>query len=261
MKVEFKCTKIMLLIVSIMLMCSVALANESPFSVKADEIEYDMQTGDGTAKGNLELRNDGGLATAKEATFNGKNKSAHLYGGVESVRGDEKLTSNELIVHNENEMSAVGNAFLTKGDKTLNSNRVDYNKATGMMVTSGSTARLTMTDGSVLNAGKITYNSNSGLANATGGVDISSPPRNLTASSDTAVYETNNTGYIELIGNAKATQDGNSVAGNRLRLNNLSGKSEAEGNVRIVYIPKPEDSANLKQPVAGEKPAVKTEVA
>jgi hypothetical protein len=61
----------------------------------------------------------------------------------------------------------------------------------------------------------------------------------LTASADTAVYETNNSGYIELIGNAKATQDGNTVEGNRLRLNNTSNKAEASGNVKIVYVPKP----------------------
>ena len=52
-------------------------------------------------------------------------------------------------------------------------------------------------------------------------------------------YETNNSGYIELIGNAKATQDGNTVEGNRLRLNNTSNKAEASGNVKIVYVPKP----------------------
>ena len=43
----------------------------------------------------------------------------------------------------------------------------------------------------------------------------------------------------ELIGNAKATQDGNTVEGNRLRLNNTSNKAEASGNVKIVYVPKP----------------------
>ena len=61
----------------------------------------------------------------------------------------------------------------------------------------------------------------------------------MTAYADTAVYETNNSGYIELIGNAKATQDGNTVEGNRLRLNNTSNKAEASGNVKIVYVPKP----------------------
>ena len=88
-----------------------------------------------------------------------------------------------------------------------------------------------MADGSILDAVKITYDGKVGVANATGGVAISSPPRDLTASADTAVYETNNSGYIELIGNAKATQDGNTVEGNRLRLNNTSNKAEASGNL------------------------------
>ena len=123
--------------------------------------------------------------------------------------------------------------------QTLASERVDYYKNREYAETVGSWARLSMADGSILDAVKITYDGKVGVANATGGVAISSPPRDLTASADTAVYETNNSGYIELIGNAKATQDGNTVEGNRLRLNNTSNKAEASGNVKIVYVPKP----------------------
>ena len=69
-----------------------------------------------------------------------------------------------------------------------------------------------------------------------GGVDIRSDARSLTASADSAVYKTDNSGYVELIGNAKATQNGNSVAGDKLRLTNTN-VAIADGNVDIIYIP------------------------
>lgn len=219
-------------------------ANGSNFSVKADTIEYDMRSGDGTAKGNVVLRQDGGTATAASAEFNSKNKSGRLMGGVVANRDDARVICDTFVMHNEDYSSAIGGASLTKGDKTLTSNQVDYYQAREYAETIGSWAKLSMTDGSILDASKIIYDGKNGIANANGGVSISSPPRNLTASGDSAVYETNNSGYIELVGNAKATQDGNTVEGNRLKLNNTTSTAEAHGSVKIVYIPKPEDKIN-----------------
>jgi lipopolysaccharide export system protein LptA len=225
----------------------VLLAKDAPFSVRANDIEYDMETGAGFATGKTIIVQDGATTTAGAGgTFNSKNKSGHLKGGIVSDRGDEHLRSSELIIHNENFISAVGNANITKGDKTLISNQVDYHKDSGFMETIGSNARLVSTDGSWLNASKITYEMNAGVANATGGVTLASPPRDLTADADRAVYETKNGGHIDLIGNAHAVQKGNSVAGNRLRINNTNSHTQAEGNVRMVYHPE-------KQPAKGTK--------
>ena len=220
---KLKMTIVMMIGIFFMVgMLGTACAQGSNFSVKADTIEYDMQSGDGMAKGNVVLKQDGGTATAANAD-----------------RDDSHGVCYTFVMHNEDYSSAIGDARLTKGDKTLASERVDYYKNREYAETVGSWARLSMADGSILDAVKITYDGKVGVANATGGVAISSPPRDLTASADTAVYETNNSGYIELIGNAKATQDGNTVEGNRLRLNNTSNKAEASGNVKIVYVPKP----------------------
>ena len=182
-----------------------AFAAPGKFSVQADELEYDLGSGE---------------ATADYAKFNSKSKSGVLTGNVIADRDDAHIVCNEFIVHNENDLSAVGGAMITKGGKSLSSDRVDYYKAREFAETIGGWARLTDSDGSVLNAAKIDYNMAQGVANAYGGVDIRSDARSLTASADSAVYKTDNSGYVELIGNAKATQNGNSVAGDKLRLTN-----------------------------------------
>ena len=217
-------------------LAATALAAPSNFSVQADELEYDLGSGEAVAKGNVVLKQDGGVATANYARFNSKTKSGVLTGNDVADRDDAHIVCNEFIVHNENDLSAVGGASITKGGKSLSSDRVDYYKGREFAETIGGWARLTDSDGSMLNAAKIDYNIAEGVAHAYGGVDIQSNARNLTASADSAVYKTDNSGYVELIGNAKATQNGNSVAGDKLRLTNTN-VAIADGDVQIIYIP------------------------
>ncbi len=224
---------------------STALAAPDNFSVKADELEYDLQTGNGTAKGHVVLQQDGGTATADYAEFNSKSKSGVLTGNVVADREDAHISCSKFIMHNENYLSAVGNAVIVKNGRSLYADQVDYYKDSEFAQTVGSWARMTDTDGSVLNASKIDYSIKEGVANAYGGVTIDSEARDLTASADKAIYRTDNDGYIELIGNAKATQKGNSVAGDTLRLTNTNVAS-ADGNVKIIYIPE-------KQPAKTEE--------
>lgn len=229
------------------------LAAADNFSVQADELEYNLQTGEGEAKGHVVLLQNGGKATANYAKFNSKAKSGTLIGNVIADREDAHIVCNELIAHNENDISAVGGAVITKAGKSLSADRVDYYKERQFAETVGSWARLTDADGSVLNAAKIDYDMAQGVANAYGGVNISSTARDLEAYADSAVYKTDNSGYVELIGNAKATQNGNSVAGDRLRLTNTN-VAVADGNVKIHYIPESQPAAaDKEQSVAGEK--------
>ena len=225
-------------------------AQGSGFNVKADEIEYDMTSGNGTAKGNVVILHDGGKATAAAAEFNSKTMSGKLTGGVVADKDDAHITCATFVMHNEDFVSAVGEASVTKEDKTLTAEQIDYHSDAEYAETIGSWGQLTSTDGSVLTAAQITYNGKTGLAEATGNVDIVSPPRNLTAKADKAIYDTNNDGKVELIGNATATQDGNTVSGNRLIMNNAGNaaagqRAEAFGNIKIVYVPE-------KQPAQAE---------
>ncbi len=232
-----------------------APAKDAKYSVDAPEIEYDMESGDGTTTGKTTIEHDGGTAVGqKGSTFNSKNRTGHLYGGVVADKGDEHLRSQELFIYTDKYVSAVGDAVVIKGAKRLEAPRVDYHDDTEFAETLGGWARLSDADGSWLKAGKITYDMKSGLANATGGVSLESRPRKLTGTGNTAIYNTKETGYIELIGNAKAVQDGNTVTGDKLRITNVSennSKSHAQGNVQIVFVPK-EDNEDLNNPAFAE---------
>ena len=232
-----------------------APAKDAKYSVDAQEIEYDMESGDGTTTGKTTIKHDGGTAVGqKGATFNSKKRTGHLYGGVVADKGDEHLRSQELFIYTDKFVSAVGNAVVIKGNRKLEAPRVDFHDDTKFAETLGGFARLSDTDGSWLKAGKITYDMKAGLANATGGVSLESKSRKLTGAGDTAIYNTNETGYIELIGNAMAVQDGNTVTGDKLRITNVSNnnsKSHAQGNVRIVFVPK-EDNEEINNPAFAE---------
>jgi lipopolysaccharide export system protein LptA len=128
---------------------------------------------------------------------------------------------------------------------------VDYHEDKKFAETLGGSARLSAADGSWLSAGKIVYDIRTGVANATGGVTLENTSKNMTGSGDRAVYDAHETGYIELIGNARATQDGNTVTGDKLRITNVSGKdsrTHAQGNVRIVYYPQEKKKAAEADP-------------
>lgn len=241
-------------------------AQGSGFNVKADEIEYDMTSGNGTAKGNVVILHDGGKATAAAAEFNSKTMSGKLTGGVVADKDDAHITCATFVMHNEDFVSAVGEASVTKEDKTLKAEQIDYHSDVEYAETIGSWGQLTSTDGSVLTAAQITYNGKTGLAEATGNVDIVSPPRNLTAKADKAIYDTNNDGKVELIGNATATQDGNTVSGNRLIMNNAGNaaagqRAEAFGNIKIVYVPEKQPAQAEANTAAAGSEGTQTEAA
>ena len=220
------------------------------FSVAADELEYNLQTGEGEAKGHVVLTQEDGVATADYAKFNSKAKKGTLRGNVVADKSDAHIVCNEFIAHNENDLSAIGGAVVTKEGKSLSADRIDYYKGRQFAETIGSWARLTDVDGSVMDASKIDYDMAQVVANAYGGVKIDSKARDLTAAADSAIYKTDKSGYVELIGNATATQNGNTVSGNKLRLTNAN-YAIADGQVNILYIPEPQPATTKKEQAAG----------
>lgn len=230
-----------------------AFAANGKFTVQADELDYDMKTGIAVGKGNVVLIQDNAKVTANSASYNSKTRSGVLSGNVVADRGTEHISCDEFRIENDDVFSAVGNAVLSKEGKRLLAPRVDYVKSRDYAETFGNWARLMDADGSTVSAVKIVYDGQSGIATASGGVTINSDARKLTGSADKAVYDTKKDGYVEMVGNATATQDGNTIKGEKLRLTN-SNVAIADGNVHVTYIPQ-------QEPKKEEKSLEKKEIA
>lgn len=226
---------------------STEAAAPDTFTVTADELDYDFQTGEGEAKGNVVLIQNGGKATAKYASFNSKSKKGTLSGGVVADRDDMHIVCDRFIINDMDHFTATGGAVLTKAGRTVSADQIAYNKQEDFAETLGSWAKLTDTDGSVLTCGKLDYNHKTGIANAYSNVQIVSEARKLTASADKAVYKAGAGGSIDLYGNATATQDGNKISGSKLHLTNTN-RATADGDVKIYYVPeKPVVAAAKKE--------------
>lgn len=219
------------------------------FSLSGDELDYDMESSLGIARGNVVLQQDGGVATGDYAQFNDKEKKGYMSGNVRAEKDGYVITANSLTVHSEDHISANGNAIIQHEGRTLKAPIIDYYKSKQFLQTGNGRAILIDTDGSTLEADKIDYDKLSGVANAEGDVRIKSNSRNLTAKADTAIYrigDENQGNYLELIGNAEATQDGNTVRGKHLKLNNARVAS-ADGGVSIDFIPKQQKTSADKR--------------
>ena len=214
-----------------------------PTSIKANVIEYNTKTGVTTASGNVVITQEDGQAQASAAEYNTKTKAGRLTGGVVATKGDARITSATLVMHDDKHMTAIGNATIKKQDKTLRSEQVEYYQDREFMETAGSWGELVMDDGSTLTAGYINYDLRQGLAIAKDNVKIVSDARSLTAAADIVTYDTARDGVIELVGNATATQNGNTISGNNLRITNDDQTAQATGNVKMVYIPESKTTA------------------
>ncbi len=212
------------------------------FNLSGDDIEFDMESNLGVARGHVVLIQDGGKATGNYAQFNNKTKTGYLQGNVVADKDGYHISADTLTVHDEDHFSASGNAVLVKDGRTLKAPLIDYYKTQQYLQAGNGRATLIDTDGSVVEADEINYNHAEGVAKANGSVYIRSDVRKLEASADSAIYRVDNSNsaanYLELIGNASATQDGNTVRGNRLKLNNAR-VAQADGRVIIDYTPKP----------------------
>lgn len=211
------------------------------FNLSGDDIEFDMESNLGVAKGHVVLIQDGGKATGDFAQFNNRTRSGYLQGNVVADKDGYHITADALTVYDEDHSSASGNAVLVKDGKTLKAPLIDYYKRQQYLRAGNGRATLIDTDGSVVEANEINYNHGEGVVKANGGVYIRSEVRKLVARADSAIYMTDGSGskanYLELIGNASATQDGNTVRGNKLKLNNTK-VAQADGRVIIDFTPK-----------------------
>lgn len=214
-----------------------------PTRIKADYIQYNTKTGMTQLKGNVIIYRDNGTIKASDGEYNTQTKAGSLTGGVSGRQDDAEIISDSIIMHaGGTHITAKGNAYIKKADKALKAEQVEYYEDKDFMETVGNHAELVMDDGSYLKANYINYDMKNGTALADGNVNIKSDVRNLVASADKASYDTNEDGIITLTGNAKATQNGNTIESDTIKIVNtkMANKqvARATGSVKIVYLPK-----------------------
>lgn len=214
-----------------------------PTRIKADYIQYNTETGMTQLKGNVVIYRANGTIKASNGEYNTKTKAGNLTGGVNGMQDDAKIISDSIIMHaGGTHITVTGNAYIKKADKALKADQVEYYQEKDFMETAGDHAELVMDDGSYLKATYINYDMKNGTALANGNVRIKSDVRSLVASADKANYDTKEDGIITLIGNAKATQNGNTIESDTIKIVNtkVADKqvAKATGNVKLVYLPK-----------------------
>ncbi len=84
-------------------------AADIPSEVNADTVDYDMKTGVVTATGNVLLKYGADRATGGRATYNTNTQEAYLTGDVIVNRGDLRITCDALSNDGRGHMQADGN--------------------------------------------------------------------------------------------------------------------------------------------------------
>ncbi|SEI83172.1 lipopolysaccharide export system protein LptA [Propionispira arboris] len=201
-----------------------AAADRKPVELNANTVEYDTQTGLITATGSVKMIQDGAVLTGASAQYNSKTQEGFVTGGVVVDKEDMHMTAAMIKTAGANHMIATGNVVAVKADKTLTGPQIDYYPDTSYAVIE-SDARVTMTDGTFTSDRMEAYLNENRLI-GTGNVHIVSPPRNLDAVGDQAVYYGKDDGKVVLTGNAVATQNNNTLRSNKLTIYLAGGKAD-----------------------------------
>ncbi len=85
-----------------------------PSEVNADNVDYDMKSGVVTATGNVLLKHGADRATGERAMYNINTQESYLIGNVIVVRQDLRLTCNSLQNDGVGHMQADGNVYCTQ---------------------------------------------------------------------------------------------------------------------------------------------------
>lgn len=198
-------------------MGTISAAGE-PASLDADTVEYDMQSGDITAVGNVLMKQGTSRVAGAQATYNTKTQQGVVSGNVIAMRDNMRMTCAQIIVDGQDHYQASGDVHGTQDDKTFTGDLVDYypNQDGGYINIPGGGTLTSGTD-------TLTADSMQGWLQqehyiGTGNAHIVSPTRNIEAGGDQLDYYAQDQGQVVLTGNAWAYQDNNSMKSNRLTI-------------------------------------------
>lgn len=187
--------------------------NESS-SLDAEEVEYDMDSGIATAKGNVIMTKGNATVTGDFAEFDAKTKNGKVFGNVTATKEDMHMTANNVFTEGSNHMIAEGAVNGTKADKHFAGPRVEYfSEDEYVIIPSGGT--ISSLDGTFSADYMEGYMKTEHIIGK-GNAHMVSPKNNMEAGGDNVDYYGAETGKAVLTGNAWAVQDNNTLKSKKL---------------------------------------------
>lgn len=215
MKINKTKTLLLALAVSLAVPMGSLAAEGEPTSLDADSVEYDMQSGQVTAVGNVLMKQGISRIAGAQATYNTKTQQGVVSGNVIAMRENLRVTCAQLIVDGQEHLQASGDVHGTQDDKTFTGELVDYYPNQDGFVS--------IPGGGILTSGTDTFTADhlQGWLTTehyvgTGNAHLVSPSRNMEAGGDQLDYYGQNQNEAILTGNAWAYQDNNTMKSNRL---------------------------------------------
>lgn len=213
-------------------------ADNVPISITADTLEYDGQSGEARADGNVVVIRDQEVLKAPTATFNIKTESGQFTGGVVMTGPELNLTAAEVSMKGKDQLMASGNVQAQRQDKKFSGDQVEYNLSTEYGKAVGHA--FVESEGTSLWADSIQAWMKEVRAVGEGNVRIVSEEHQLVATGDKATYtQTPNKkdGVVFLSGNAKAVQNGNTLESPELEIHMENNSARTNGRSTLVVTP------------------------
>ena len=203
---------------STLLAAGTLFAADKPTSLDADTVEYDMQTGIVTAKGDVLMIQGDMKVTGQEAEYNSKTKEGSVEGNVIAVQSarNMRVTAQKVTSDAQQHMVATGNVYGTMEDKTFSGPIVEYFQPQDyVLIRQGGT--ITSKDG-VFTADEMEGYLKEEHLIGRGNVHVVSQPNDMEAGGDLLNYYGLEQGKAVLTGNAWAVQYNNTLKSNQLTI-------------------------------------------
>ncbi len=208
-------------------------------TLTADNLSYDGNTKIASASGNVVVETGGKTLTGATGWYNTATEDAYVTGGITVTGPDLSGRAATVNMYHNEQIVAVGNVYLKKGDREIYGDTVNFNTTTNYGVVDGN-GKLVTTQ-AYLTAEHIEAWVDEIRAIGTGNVSIHSEMHNLNATGDRIDYhQTPNKedGVAYLSGNAYAEQNGNTLQGNAFTITMEDNAIQTQGRSTLIIRPK-----------------------
>ncbi|ORU00936.1 OstA family protein [Anaerovibrio sp. JC8] len=191
-----------------------AAETNEPATLDAEEVEYDMRTGQASARGNVVMTKGNATVTGDYAEYNSNTQEGKFSGNVVATKDDMRVTAELVTTDGKDHLVAQGAVNGIKADTHFIGPRVEYfQQDEYVLIPSGGS--ITSADGTFkadLIRGFMKEDHFVGSGNA----HMVSPKNNMEAGGDQVDYWGKEQGKAVITGNAWAVQDNNTMKSKKL---------------------------------------------